>query len=323
MTFDLEFERPLARIDEQIQNLLKRGDRLTADQRGQITRLERELEQQMHELYDHLTPWQRVQVARHKNRPHTVDYIKFLFDDFYELHGDRRFGDDRSIVAGMGRMDGRSVMVIGHEKGRDTKDRQERNFGSPHPEGYRKALRLMHEAERLGMPLVTLIDTSGAFPGLEDEQRGQSEAIAENLLVMARLRTPIVCVVIGEGGSGGALAIGVGDRLLMLQNAFYTVASPEAAAAILWHDAGHAADAAAAMRITAPDLLDLGIVDEIVPEPEGGAHRDWHGAAETLKARLVCHLEELTRLPTAELLERRWQNLRSLGMYAAELAARS
>jgi acetyl-CoA carboxylase carboxyl transferase subunit alpha len=323
MTYDLDFERPLARIDEQIQSLLKRGERLTADQRAQISRLERDLEQQAQELYDHLTPWQRVQVARHKNRPHTVDYVKFLFDDFFELHGDRRFGDDRSIVAGMGSLDRRTVMLIGHEKGRDTKDRQERNFGSPHPEGYRKALRLMREAERLGMPVVTLIDTSGAFPGLEDEQRGQSEAIAENLLVLARLRTPIVCAVIGEGGSGGALAIGVGDRILMLQNAFYTVASPEAAAAILWHDAGQAPEAAAAMRITAPDLVALGVVDEIVPEPVGGAHRNWHAAAEALKAHLKAHLDELTRLPTAELLERRWVKLRSLGVYAANVAVMS
>jgi acetyl-CoA carboxylase carboxyl transferase subunit alpha len=323
MTYDLEFERPLARIDEQIQSLLKRGERLTAEQRAQMTRLERDLERQTHELYDHLTPWQRVQVARHKNRPHTVDYVKFLFDDFFELHGDRRFGDDRSIVAGMGNLDGRTIMLIGHEKGRDTKDRQERNFGSPHPEGYRKALRLMREAERLGIPVVTLIDTSGAFPGLEDEQRGQSEAIAENLLVMARLGTPIVCAVIGEGGSGGALAIGVGDRILMLQNAFYTVASPEAAAAILWHDASQASEAAAAMRITAPDLTELGIVDEIVPEPVGGAHRNWHATAEALKAHLKAHLNELTRLPTAELLERRWVKLRSLGVYAAEMAVLS
>lgn len=323
MTYDLEFERPLARIDDQIQGLLKRGDRLTAEQRAQVSRLERELERQTHELYGHLTPWQRVQVARHKNRPHTVDYVKFLFDDFYELHGDRRYGDDRSIVAGMGSLDGRTVVLIGHEKGRDTKERQERNFGSPHPEGYRKALRLMREAERLGMPVVTLIDTSGAFPGLEDEQRGQSEAIAENLLVMARLKTPIVCVVIGEGGSGGALAIGVGDRVLMLQNAFYTVASPEAAAAILWRDAGQAAEAAAAMRITAPDLLELGVIDEIVPEPVGGAHRDWHAAADELKAALERQVGELVRLPSQELLEQRWMKLRALGVYAAELAALS
>lgn len=323
MTFDLEFERPLARIDDQIQTLLKRGDRLTTDQRQQVALLERELERQTHELYDHLTPWQRVQVARHKNRPHTVDYVKFLLDDFYELHGDRRFGDDRSIVAGMGSLDGRTIMLIGHEKGRDTKDRQERNFGSPHPEGYRKALRLMREAERMHIPVVTLIDTSGAFPGLEDEQRGQSEAIAENLLVMARLKTPIVCTVIGEGGSGGALAIGVGDRLLMLQNAFYTVASPEAAAAILWRDAAQAPEAAAAMRITSPDLLDLGVIDDIVPEPVGGAHRNWHAAADALKAQLQHHLDELTRMSAEELLERRWLKLRALGVYAAQLAALS
>jgi acetyl-CoA carboxylase carboxyl transferase subunit alpha len=283
--------------------------------------LQQELERQTTAIYDHLTPWQRVQVARHRQRPHTADYIKLVFDDFFELRGDRRYGDDRAIIAGLASLDGRTVMLVGHEKGRETKEREERNFGSPHPEGYRKALRVMQQAERLHMPVIALIDTAGAFPGLEDEERGQAQAIAENLLVMARLRTPIVCVVIGEGGSGGALAIGVGDRLLMMQNAYYTVASPEAAAAILWRDASHAPDAAAAMKITAPDLLDLGLIDGIIPEPLGGAHQDWRGAADTLKAALEDHLGELTALPDEELLERRWIKLRSVGRYAAEVPA--
>jgi acetyl-CoA carboxylase carboxyl transferase subunit alpha len=321
MTYDLDFERPLAKLDEQIQALQRKGDRLNAEQRAYLADLQQELERQTTAIYDHLTPWQRVQVARHRQRPHTADYIKLVFDDFFELRGDRRYGDDRAIIAGLASLDGRTVMLVGHEKGRETKEREERNFGSPHPEGYRKALRVMQQAERLHMPVIALIDTAGAFPGLEDEERGQAQAIAENLLVMARLRTPIVCVVIGEGGSGGALAIGVGDRLLMMQNAYYTVASPEAAAAILWRDASHAPDAAAAMKITAPDLLDLGLIDGIIPEPLGGAHQDWRGAADTLKAALEDHLGELTALPDEELLERRWIKLRSVGRYAAEVPA--
>ncbi len=321
MTYDLDFERPLARLDEQIQALQRKGERLTADQRAQLTALQQELERQTQAIYENLTPWQRVQVARHLQRPHTADYVKQLFDDFFELRGDRRYGDDRSIMAGLASVDGRTVMLIGHEKGRDTKERQERNFGSPHPEGYRKALRLMQQAERLHMPVVTLIDTAGAFPGLEDEERGQALAIAENLFVMARLRTPIVCVVIGEGGSGGALAIGVGDRLLMLQNAFYTVASPEAAASILWRDANSAPEAAAAMKIGAPDLLELGLIDGIIPEPLGGAHRDWRAAGESLKAALIEHLTQLAALPTDSLVALRAAKLRAMGAYVTEVAA--
>lgn len=321
MTYDLDFERPLARLDEQIQALQRKGERLTADQRAQLTALQQELERQTQAIYENLTPWQRVQVARHLQRPHTADYVKQLFDDFFELRGDRRYGDDRSIMAGLASVDGRTVMLIGHEKGRDTKERQERNFGSPHPEGYRKALRLMQQAERLHMPVVTLIDTAGAFPGLEDEERGQALAIAENLFVMARLRTPIVCVVIGEGGSGGALAIGVGDRLLMLQNAFYTVASPEAAASILWRDANSAPEAAAAMKIGAPDLLELGLIDGIIPEPLGGAHRDWRAAGESLKAALIEHLVQLAALPTDSLVALRAAKLRAMGAYVTEVAA--
>jgi acetyl-CoA carboxylase carboxyl transferase subunit alpha len=320
VSFDLDFERPLARLDEQIQSLLRRADRLTDDQHRQLESLRSELERHTDALYSTLTPWQRVQVSRHRQRPHTADYVKSCFDDFFELRGDRRFADDRSILAGLASLGGRTVMLIGHEKGRDTKERQECNFGCPHPEGYRKAQRLLLQAERLHLPVVTLIDTQGAFPGLEDEERGQAEAIAENLMVMARLRTPIVCVVIGEGGSGGALAIGVGDRLLMLRNAYYTVAAPEAAASILWRDANKAPEAAAAMKITAPDLLDYGLIDRIVEEPRGGAHRDWRAAADLLRVALVDELEALMELPLIELLARRDTRLRNLGAFTREPA---
>jgi acetyl-CoA carboxylase carboxyl transferase subunit alpha len=320
VSFDLDFERPLARLDEQIQGLARRGDRLTADQGRQIEALRAELERQTDALYSSLTPWQRVQVSRHRQRPHTADYVKSSFDDFFELRGDRRYADDRSILAGLASLGGRTVMLIGHEKGRDTKERQECNFGCPHPEGYRKAQRLMLQAERLHLPVITLIDTQGAFPGLEDEERGQAEAIAENLMVMARLRTLIICVVIGEGGSGGALAIGVGDHLLMLRNAYYTVAAPEAAASILWRDANKAPEAAAAMKISAPDLLEYGLIDRIMEEPRGGAHRDWRAAADLLRAALADELDALADVPLDELLARRDARLRNYGVFTREPA---
>ncbi|HEV2235954.1 MAG TPA: acetyl-CoA carboxylase carboxyltransferase subunit alpha [Ktedonobacterales bacterium] len=320
MSFDLDFERPLAKLDEQIQGLSRRGDRLTSDQLRQKAALEAELEHQTDAIYGHLTPWQRVQVSRHRQRPHTADYVKSAFDEFFELRGDRRYADDRSILAGLASLDGRTVMLIGHEKGRDTKARQECNFGCPHPEGYRKAQRLMLQAERLRMPVITLIDTQGAFPGLEDEERGQAQAIAENLLVMARLRTPIVCAVIGEGGSGGALAIGVGDRLLMQRNAYYTVAAPEAAASILWRDANKAPEAAAAMKIGAPDLLQYGLVDRIVEEPRGGAHRDWRAASDLLRAALVEEVSALAAVPLDDLVAQRDAKLRGFGAFSREPA---
>jgi acetyl-CoA carboxylase carboxyl transferase subunit alpha len=320
MAYDLDFERPLAGLDRRIQALQRRGDRLRPDERAQLAALERDLERQAHETYNSLTPWQRVQLARHRHRPHTEDYVHLLFDDFFELRGDRRYGDDRAIMAGLASLDGRTVMLIGHRKGRDLRERQECNFGMPHPEGYRKALRLMYQAERLHMPLVTFIDTQGAFPGLEDEQRGQSQAIAENLLVMARLRTPIVATVIGEGGSGGALAIGVADRLLMQENTYYTVAAPEAAATILWRDAAFASDAATAMRISAPDLHAAGLIDGVIAEPEGGAHRDHPAAAALLKAALIEQLDYLLPQPLDVLLERRYGRLREIGAFVTAAA---
>jgi acetyl-CoA carboxylase carboxyl transferase subunit alpha len=321
MAYDLEFERSLSKLDEQIHTLRRKGDRLAADERTRLVRLEHDLERQTDSLYESLTPWQRVQVARHPQRPHTEDYVKLLFDDFFELRGDRRHADDRAIQGGLASLEGRTVMLIGHRKGRDTKERQECNFGCPHPEGYRKALRLMQQAERLRMPVLTLVDTQGAFPGYEDEQRGQAEAIAENLLVMSSLRTPTLTVVIGEGGSGGALAIGVADHLLMMQNTFYSVAAPEAAASILWRDAKYASEAAAAMKIGAPDLLELGLIDGIVPEPPGGAHRDHRAAADLLKTALLEALDAFTAVPIDTLLERRYAKFRSVGVYTGEPVA--
>jgi acetyl-CoA carboxylase carboxyl transferase subunit alpha len=321
MTYDLEFERPLSKLDEQIHGLRRKMDRLTPEERRRISELECELDAKTRDLYNALTPWQRVQVARHPQRPHTEDYAKLIFDDFFELRGDRRYGNDRAILAGLASLEGQTVMLIGHQKGRDTKERQECNFGSPHPEGFRKAMRVMLQAERLRIPVVTFIDTQGAFPGYEDEQRGQAQAIAENLLVMARLRTPILTVVIGEGGSGGALAIGVADRVLMLVNTYYTVAAPEAAASILWRDARHASEAAAAMKIGAPDLLGLGLIDDIVPEPLGGAHRDHRAAADLLKAVMVDEVRRLTVWPTSTLLDRRYDKLRGVGAHATEAVA--
>jgi len=319
VSFDLDFERPLARIEEQIHKLERRGDRLTPELRGELDRLKRELTDRTRRLYDNLTPWQRVLVARHTQRPYTGDYVKLMCTDFFELRGDRRYGDDRAIMGGMASVDGQTVMLIGHQKGRDLREREERNYGMPHPEGYRKALRLMRHAERMHMSVVTFIDTQGAYLGIEDEARGQSQAIAENLQVMSILRTPIVTVVIGEGGSGGALAIGVSDRILMQQHTYYTVAAPEAASNILWRDTHHAADAASAMKIGAPDLYERHLIDGIVPEPLGGAHRDHQAAADMLKAALVEQLAELRGLPVETLLERRYARWRSVGEFTGDL----
>ena len=313
MPYDLEFERPLAELDKRIQALQRKGDRLKADERRQLAELQREIERRTDEMYRSLTPWQRVQVARHKERPYTADYIKLICDDFFELRGDRRFGDDRAIYGGIGSIDGKSVMILGNQKGRDTKERLECNFGMSHPEGYRKAMRIMRQAERFHMPVVTLIDIPGAALGLEDEQRGIAEAIAENLFVMAALRTPILAIVIGEGGSGGALGISVADRILMLENSIYTVASPEAAASIMWRDNAFAPNAAEAMKITAPDLLRLELIEAIIPEPAGGAHRDHAASAGAVKAAFLANLAELEAVPLDALLEARYQRYRRIG----------
>jgi acetyl-CoA carboxylase carboxyl transferase subunit alpha len=262
-----------------------------------------------------LTPWDIVQLARHPQRPHTLDYIRGLCEDFVELRGDRRFGDDRALIGGVARFGGQTVVVLGHQKGSNTKENIQHNFGLPRPEGYRKALRLMRHAEKFGFPILTFIDTSGADPSMASEERGIGQAIAESLVTMAELRVPIVATVIGEGGSGGALAIGMADRLLMLENAIYSVASPEGAAAILWKDASKAPDAAKAMKITAPDLYQLGIVDDVVPEVSGGAHLDTAAVIATVGARLQQHVSELVALPVALLRQQRYEKYRSIGVF--------
>src|SRR5262245_48530666 len=284
MLDELDFEKPLLELENKIVELRASEDPLAV--RDEISKLEDRLARQQQKVYANLSAWQRAQLARHPRRPHTLDFVERLTEDFIELHGDRVFGDDKAIVGGLARFEGESVVVVGHQKGRDTRENIARNFGMPHPEGYRKAARLMDLAARFEKPIITFIDTPGAYPGLGAEERGQAEAIAHNLRQMAGLPTPIVCVVTGEGGSGGALAIGVGDRVLMLEYAIYSVISPEGCAAILWGDANKAREAAELMRVTAPDLLRLGVIDGIVPEPVGGAHRNWEQAADNLRVAL-------------------------------------
>jgi len=262
-----------------------------------------------------LSAWDKVQISRHVQRPRTLDYIRVLCEDFFELHGDRRFADDAAIVGGVGRINGRSVVIVGHQKGRDTRDNMRRNFGMPKPDGYRKAMRLFYHAEKFALPVICLIDTPGADPSMESETRGQGNAIAENILVMAQLKTPLVSLVIGEGGSGGALAIGVTDRILMLENSIYSVAAPEASAAILWRDSSKAPDAAKTMRITAQDLLEMRIIDDIIPEPEGGAHNDADNTVRRAGERIMHHINELSQMPLSVLLDQRYQKYRVMGAF--------
>jgi acetyl-CoA carboxylase carboxyl transferase subunit alpha len=309
----LDFERAIADVEEQIASLRALAGERGLDVSSEIGALERKLRGLKHETFANLTPIERVQVARHPRRPYTLDYLELIFTDFVELHGDRQFRDDASMVGGWARLDGEPVMVIGQQKGRDMKENLLRNFGMPHPEGYRKALRLMKLAEKFGRPLVTLIDTPGAYPGIGAEERGQGEAIARNLREMAALRVPSVAVVIGEGGSGGALAIGVADRVLMLENSIYSVISPEGCAAILWKSGAERDRAATAMKITAGDLKGLAVIDEIVPEPAGGAHADWEGTASALKAALLRNFDELRRMPVDELRRARWAKYMAMG----------
>ncbi|HEX6614239.1 MAG TPA: acetyl-CoA carboxylase carboxyltransferase subunit alpha [Rhodanobacteraceae bacterium] len=311
----LDFEQPIAELDAKIQELTHAGQGNALDISDEIGKLRDKLRIKTADIFKNLTPWQVTQLSRHPGRPYTNDYIETICDEFHELAGDRMYADDPAIVAGLGRIGGRAVMIIGHQKGRDIKSKVRRNFGMPRPEGYRKALRLMKMAERFKLPLLTFIDTPGAYPGVGAEERGQSEAIARNLLEMAELRTPIVCTVIGEGGSGGALAIGVGDRMIMLQYATYSVISPEGCASILWKSADKARDAAEALGLTAPRLKELGLVDKIVREPTGGAHRSPKAMARRLKAVLLNEIEALEQLPVNELLEQRYQRLRRYGAY--------
>jgi acetyl-CoA carboxylase carboxyl transferase subunit alpha len=317
MPDELEFERPILEIEGRIVEL--RAAESPGAVQGQIARLEERLRRLQQRVYGSLTAWQRTQLARHPRRPHTLDYIRLLIDDFVELHGDRLYGDDAAIVGGVGRFEGHPVLLVGHQKGRDTRDKIARNFGMPHPEGYRKALRLMRLAARFGRPIVTLIDTPGAYPGIGAEERGQAQAIATNLREMAGLATPIVAVVTGEGGSGGALAIGVADRILMLEYAVYSVISPEGCAAILWGDAARATEAAQLMRMTAPELMRLGVIDAIIPEPPGGAHRNWESAAASLRAILREHLREVGARTPSALLAERFEKFRRIGVFEEAL----
>jgi len=309
----LDFERSIAEVDDQITRLRTLARERGLDVSGEIRSLERKLHTLKEDTFRNLSPIERVQVARHPRRPYTRDYLELAFTDWIELHGDRAFRDDRSIIGGWTRLDGESVMLIGQQKGRDMKQNLRRNFGMPHPEGYRKALRLMKLAEKFGRPVITLIDTPGAYPGLGAEERGQAEAIARNLREMAGLRVPTVAVVIGEGGSGGALAIGVADRVLMLENSVYSVISPEGCAAILWKSGNEKEKAAAALKITAEDLQGLEVIDEVIPEPAGGAHSDWERTAAALKRSLLRHLGELRNIPTDELRRRRWEKYMAMG----------
>jgi acetyl-CoA carboxylase carboxyl transferase subunit alpha len=311
----LEFEQPIAELDARIRELTHAGHGSAVDIDEEVGKLRDKLRAKTADIFKNLSPWQVTQLSRHPARPYTNDYIETICDEFHELAGDRMYADDPAIVGGLARINGRSVMIVGHQKGRDIKSKVRRNFGMPRPEGYRKALRLMKMAERFGLPVLTFIDTPGAYPGVGAEERGQSEAIARNLLEMARLRVPILCTVIGEGGSGGALAIGVGDRTIMLQYSTYSVISPEGCASILWKSADKARDAADALSLTAPRLKELGLIDKIVREPTGGAHRNPTSMAKRLKAVLVNELDALQTLPIDELLEQRYRRLRGYGAY--------
>jgi len=313
----LEFEKPILELENRIAELRAAEEPEAA--RAEIARLEDRLRRLQQRVYRRLTAWQRAQLARHPKRPHTLDFIRLLLDDFVELHGDRLFADDAAIVGGLAAFEGEPIVVIGHQKGRDTRENIARNFGMPHPEGYRKALRLMRLAARFGRPILTLIDTPGAYPGLGAEERGQAEAVAVNLREMAGLPTPIVCLVTGEGGSGGALALGVGNRVLMLEYAIYSVISPEGCAAILWGDAAKAPEAAQSMRTTAPDLLKLGVIDGIVPEPVGGAHRDWEQTAQNLRVALREQLLPLRSRSRGELVRERYEKFRRIGVFDESL----
>ena len=318
MTVWLEFEKPVLELEQKIQDLREHAEEHGVEAEREIAELEKMAEAMRREIYSQLTRYQRVQIARHPKRPYSLDYIQACFTGFEELHGDRHFADDPAIVAGLAWLEQRPVMVIGQQKGRDTKENLLRRFGMPNPEGYRKALRLMHLADRFHVPIVTLVDTPGAYPGLGAEERGQAEAIAVNLREMATLEVPVVTVVIGEGGSGGALALAVADRVLMFEHSVYSVISPEGCASILWRDGKQGAKAAEALRLAAPDLEQLGIVDGVLPEPVGGAHRDPAAAMATLKRALIENLDELSGVSGPELVSRRAKRFRELGVFREE-----
>jgi acetyl-CoA carboxylase carboxyl transferase subunit alpha len=309
----LEFEKPAAELEREIEKLRTKSASQNIDMSEEISMMEVKLAETRASIYRNLTPWQRVQIARHTNRPFMLDYVSLAFAEFCELHGDRHMGDDASMPGGFARIGGHRVIVLGHQKGRDTKENLKRNFGSAHPEGYRKAMRLMKMAEKFGLPVITLIDTPGAFPGIGAEERNIAEAIAYNLREMMLLKVPVIAVVLGEGGSGGALGIGVADRVIMMENAYYSVISPEGCAAILWKHRKHAPEAAEAMKLVAPDLMELGLIDDVVPEPTGGAHHDHRATADAFREKIVSHIEALKALSLSELLENRYAKFRSFG----------
>lgn len=309
----LEFEKPIAELERELEKLRSKSNSQNIDMSTEISTMEDKLAETRRAIYENLTPWQRVQIARHTNRPFMLDYVSLAFTGFCELHGDRHIGDDLSMPGGFARIGGKRVVVLGHQKGRDTKENLKRNFGSAHPEGYRKSLRLMKLAEKFGLPVIALIDTPGAFPGIGAEERNIAEAIAFNLREMMLLKVPIIAVVLGEGGSGGALGIGVADRVLMLENAYYSVISPEGCAAILWKHRKHAPEAAEAMKLAAPDLKKLKLIDEVIPEPVGGAHHDHAATAANFQAVILRQIEELQKLPVNELLDQRYAKFRSFG----------
>jgi len=311
----LDFEKPIFELERRLQDLKEHSDEHDVDLNPAVKAVEAKLRETRRQVYSNLTAWQRVQIARHVQRPFALDYIERCFTNWIELHGDRRFADDRAMPSGLAMLGGQRCVVITHQKGRNTKENVMRNFGCAHPEGYRKALRLMRLGEKFGMPVISLIDTPGAFPGIGSEERHISEAIAVNLREMMGLRVPIIAAVVGEGGSGGALGIGVADRVLILENAYYSVISPEACSAILWRDRRHAAEAAEALKLTAQDLLKLKVVDEIVSEPEGGAHRDYDSVAENLGSALRRNLQHISEFPIDELLQKRYEKFRRLGIF--------
>ncbi|MBN9655348.1 acetyl-CoA carboxylase carboxyl transferase subunit alpha [Halobacillus sp. GSS1] len=311
----LEFEKPVIELREKISDLKRLTENSEMDLSDEIVTLENRLERLETDVYDRMAPWDRVQMARHPERPTTLDYIEYLFTDFLEMHGDRTFGDDAAIVSGIAKFKGQPVTVIGHQRGKDTKENIRRNFGMPHPEGYRKALRLMKQADKFKRPIITFIDTKGAYPGKAAEERGQSEAIARNLMEMAGLTVPVICIVIGEGGSGGALGLGIGDRIFMLENSTYSVISPEGASSILWKDAGLAQEAAESMKITSYDLKKLNVIDAVIPEVRGGAHRDIEAQAREIEKTISDSLETLSTLEVEELLEKRFLKYKNIGDY--------
>lgn len=311
----LDFDKPINELKDKIQELKDFSENANVDLSTEIEKLEIRLKKLEKDVYDNMKPWDRVQIARHPNRPTTLDYIPHLFTDFIELHGDRGFGDDEAIVGGIAKYKGLPVTIVGHQRGKDTKENIRRNFGMPHPEGYRKALRLMKQADKFNRPIICFIDTKGAYPGKAAEERGQSEAIAKNLFEMASMEVPIVCIVIGEGGSGGALALGVGNHIHMLENSTYSVITPEGAASILWKDAGQAKQAAEKMRITAPDLKELSIIDSIIKEVKGGAHHNIKEQAEQIDEVLYASLKELKGMTKEELVNHRYAKFKNMGVY--------